>query len=343
MTAPTPTAFRQSLNASSSQKIIGGFAIPTKRRVRSHGASQRVSFSDTVVTKQTSLESDSVIGFEEADKADWEARKDAEIAQAVDFERRRASQVEAQKDAEIEELRRQLANLESRTQLPLPPSNAQQEMDCGQESASMNNFPDRRSTKSFIRLHLNKIVGGGAAVANEISLSDDGSRCKLETSAERKKISIELFKELDTTGLSQLGPQQLLPLAELIGFEGTQEDWVKEYDVLSQRYDWDPQTGAGYDQFMRMINDEGSSAHLTDFELRLLLAELESHHEGENGHAHGTQSRRESRSSSVTSLPGHNRQQARRKSVYESGHPHRRKSMIARVDCGEDADYANEY
>jgi len=329
MTAPSPAAQQQHTEAAGSQKIVGGYAVPNRRRVRSHGATARVSFDESVVTKTTTADS--------LDKADdWEAQKDAEIAQAVDVERRRASQIEAEKNAEIEELRRQLATAEMRAQQQ--PAHAQQDAEKAQESASNNSYPAKRSTKSFIRLHLEKFTGG-AGVAHEVSLSDDGTRCKLETSLERKEKSAELFKALDTTGTSLLGSQQLLPLAELIGFEGTDEEWVQEYNTLSQRYGWDPQIGAGKEEFTRMVDDEGSSAHLDDFELRLLKAELESHHEEHihhagNAHAGNVHDIR-SRSSSMHS------NSSRRKSVYENGHPHRRKSMVAKVNC--DSGYGNEY
>lgn len=89
---------------------------------------------------------------------------------------------------------------------------------------------------------------------------------------QRAEMKATLFYMLDRDGDGYLYDTELRPFADKFGFDGSQSEWVEEYQSLCNEYRCSPMQGINLLAFARMLDDEDGCA-LSDAELAGLLRE----------------------------------------------------------------------
>eukprot|EP00930_Biecheleria_cincta_P103898 TRINITY_DN9600_c0_g3_i1.p1 TRINITY_DN9600_c0_g3~~TRINITY_DN9600_c0_g3_i1.p1 ORF type:complete len:1887 (+),score=453.55 TRINITY_DN9600_c0_g3_i1:247-5907(+) len=79
-----------------------------------------------------------------------------------------------------------------------------------------------------------------------------------------------VFVSLDSSKRGRLSCSDLKGYAELSGFEGSDGEWVEEFQDMCKEYGWDEETGIDSAQFAEFLDDSGSS----DADLRKMLLSM---------------------------------------------------------------------
>lgn len=105
----------------------------------------------------------------------------------------------------------------------------------------------------------------------------DNSRQRelLLQSFSREELIGALFRELDRDGDERLASCEMLPVAEFVGFEGSQLAWHAEYNILCEYLRCDPRNGVELAAFISLVSDStAQGCFLDDASLAELLAGL---------------------------------------------------------------------
>ncbi|CAE7250390.1 unnamed protein product [Symbiodinium natans] len=87
----------------------------------------------------------------------------------------------------------------------------------------------------------------------------------------RSELLVSLFNALGGHETGYLGSEQLLRMAQLLGFEGDAQAWQEEYLALCRSYGWKEKRGANRRQFAELLDDDDSDAFSNDMELATML------------------------------------------------------------------------
>mmetsp|Transcript_133618 Transcript_133618/g.266597 ORF Transcript_133618/g.266597 Transcript_133618/m.266597 type:complete len:854 (+) Transcript_133618:39-2600(+) len=90
----------------------------------------------------------------------------------------------------------------------------------------------------------------------------------------RPKLVQQLYRLLDDEGSGYLGPLQLRRFAECCGFEGNDEEWLKEFREVCSLYEWS-QHGPDLRQFSQLVNDRKGFGYSNDAEIQAIIGELQ--------------------------------------------------------------------
>lgn len=95
------------------------------------------------------------------------------------------------------------------------------------------------------------------------------------TDLQREDLKKQLFASVDANGDGRLQQDEMRSLADLTGFEGTDEEWKIEYMKLCSEHGIDPQYGIPEDVVMELLEDRSESGcYCTTLELRDLLGDM---------------------------------------------------------------------
>jgi len=160
------------------------------------------------------------------------------------------------------------------------------ESDMGQEERIIKFI--ERDTKSLVLDEALYYTHPAGTVISQIAAPVDNfdgpqHTVTMPDSPRRKTAMIELFDTIDKDGDKRLDIQELLAVARLDGFQGTEAEWTQEFERLAKK--WFPEKkatgelyGCSKEQFINMLNDQTDDGwYLTDDELRLCLDRLDQH------------------------------------------------------------------
>ena len=92
---------------------------------------------------------------------------------------------------------------------------------------------------------------------------------------ERVDLLQRVFKALNSSGNGYLASEEMRPFAEATGFDGSDQDWKQEFELLKQECKAGP--GISLEDFKRLANDQSDDGcYCTDSDLQALLARIES-------------------------------------------------------------------
>mmetsp|Transcript_114758 Transcript_114758/g.256134 ORF Transcript_114758/g.256134 Transcript_114758/m.256134 type:complete len:711 (+) Transcript_114758:93-2225(+) len=80
-----------------------------------------------------------------------------------------------------------------------------------------------------------------------------------ESRAYREKVKKQVFKQFDKEGNGALGKQEMCNFARFVGFEGTDSEWNKEFDVLCRERGIDKRTGVPEAHVLQLLEDDTES------------------------------------------------------------------------------------
>ncbi|CAJ1420010.1 unnamed protein product [Effrenium voratum] len=147
----------------------------------------------------------------------------------------------------------------------------------------------RRSSQSLVPHELQKLQEGAdfeaakvrravAAAAKRVKAVQAKSKAEpppKKKVTSRSELLACLFNALGGYETSYLSSSQLLRMALLLGFEGGQREWQREYLVLCRSYNWNPKRGANRRQFAALLDDDDSDAYSNDIEVATMLCNLQ--------------------------------------------------------------------
>eukprot|EP00434_Breviolum_minutum_P004031 symbB.v1.2.003548.t1/scaffold196.1/size274459/20 len=141
----------------------------------------------------------------------------------------------------------------------------------------------RRSSNSLVPKELQGVQEGAdfeaAKVRRAVKAAAQRVKARKNPRAKKKVTSRSellacLFNALGGYETNYLRSGQLLRMAWLLGFEGGETEWEKEYVVLCRSYNWNPNLGASRRQFAELLADEDSDAYSNDMEVATMLSNL---------------------------------------------------------------------
>lgn len=141
----------------------------------------------------------------------------------------------------------------------------------------------RRSSNSLVPKELQGLQAGAdfeaAKVRRAVKAAAQRVKAHKNPRAKKKVTSRSellacLFNALGGYVTNYLSSNQLLRMAWLLGFEGGEAEWDKEYAVLCRSYNWNATLGASRRQFAELLADEDSDAYSNDMELATMLSNL---------------------------------------------------------------------
>jgi len=99
---------------------------------------------------------------------------------------------------------------------------------------------------------------------------------QMSTDNERANLISAVFKGCDCDEDGHLNEQEMRIISNHLGFEGTDEQWSEEFQLLCSENGVDPGSGVGPALAERLLNDQSDSGcFCSDEELRSLLTKLE--------------------------------------------------------------------
>lgn len=92
----------------------------------------------------------------------------------------------------------------------------------------------------------------------------------------RAELAAALFRACDADGNGRLVEAEMWEFAQLSGFEGSREEWGKEFALLCGDHDMDPRTGVDEPVFRCLLDDDSQEGcYCSDAELETILATLQ--------------------------------------------------------------------
>jgi len=97
---------------------------------------------------------------------------------------------------------------------------------------------------------------------------------RIGSALRRAAVVEKLFACLDSASTQVLDSQSIHRFARACGFQGSYQDWVKEWNALCNLYKWDRTKGVDKQAFETFVNDEESIGHCGDRELEEVVRKL---------------------------------------------------------------------
>jgi len=172
---------------------------------------------------------------------------------------------------------------------------------CRNSAKGSASAPPRRKTMGTLQLEGSSMFRGSGCTDSSSSSSGDGGSSSSSSSSvsevsrltsrqqdvseernaaareqtQRTDLITALFRVLTSRGAQQLRFQHLRNFAHACGFQGSDLEWLAEYEAICLEYGSTPEAGLHYEHFERFLEDPDGSAHCSNEELAGLLAQLE--------------------------------------------------------------------
>jgi Ca2+-binding EF-hand superfamily protein len=96
-----------------------------------------------------------------------------------------------------------------------------------------------------------------------------------EDAVERKHLILTCFRALAQDGQGTMTNRDLMRMAEILDFDGEEEDWADVFEELCEEFGWEADRGITAEQFAEFCNSEESSmGYTTNEDLQEVLDKL---------------------------------------------------------------------